>query len=65
VNDLNELNAHLIKEIEHFFKVYKDLEKKKVDVDGWGDVKEAKEIIANCINRFEDSDIPAREVSIK
>ncbi len=27
--DLNELNAHLLKEIEHFFKVYKDLEKKK------------------------------------
>ncbi len=65
VNDLKELNAHLIKEIEHFFKVYKELEKKKVDVDGWGDVYEAKEIIANCINRFKESDVPVREVSIK
>lgn len=35
INDLNELNGHLLKEIEHFFKVYKDLEKKKVDVGGW------------------------------
>ncbi|WP_339647946.1 inorganic diphosphatase, partial [uncultured Salegentibacter sp.] len=32
LNDLNELNGHMVKEIEHFFKVYKDLEKKKVDV---------------------------------
>ena len=64
VNDLDELNPHLIKEIEHFFQVYKDLEKKKVDVGGWGDVNEAKEIIKQCINRFKHSDIPASEVSI-
>ena len=65
VNNLEELNPHLIKEIEHFFKVYKDLEKKKVDVGGWGDVLEAKEIVANCIQRFVESDIPAKQVSIK
>ena len=65
VNDLYELNPHLVKEIEHFFKVYKDLEKKKVDVGGWGDVVEAKEIVAKCIQRFVDSDVPTREVSIK
>ncbi len=64
VNDLDELNPHLIKEIEHFFRVYKDLEKKKVDVGGWGDVREAKEIIVQCLNRFERSDIPASDVSI-
>ncbi len=28
LNDLEDLNPHMIKEIEHFFKVYKDLEKK-------------------------------------
>ncbi|MEM7381649.1 MAG: inorganic diphosphatase [Bacteroidota bacterium] len=65
VNDLNELNPHLIKEIEHFFKVYKDLEKKKVDVGGWGNVEEAKEIVAKCVNRFAESDVPDKEVSIK
>ena len=27
MNDLNELNGHLMKEIELFFRVYKDLEK--------------------------------------
>ena len=65
VNDLSELNPHLLKEIEHFFKVYKDLEKKKVDVGGWGDVHEAKDIVAKCIKRFSDSDVPTNEVSIK
>jgi inorganic pyrophosphatase len=32
------MNPHLLKEIEHFFQVYKDLENKTVDVGGWGDV---------------------------
>lgn len=64
VNDLSELNPHLIKEIEHFFQVYKDLEKKKVSIGGWGDHQEAKEIVAKCVNRFEDSDVPRNEVCI-
>ena len=54
LNDLKELNGHLIKEIEHFFKVYKDLEKKKVDVGDWGDAAEAKQIIKECIKRYEN-----------
>jgi inorganic pyrophosphatase len=65
INDLGELNPHLIKEIEHFFKVYKDLEKKKVDVGGWGEQQEAREIVAKCIQRFKDSDVPKQDVSIK
>ena len=55
LNDLSDVNGHLIKEIEHFFKVYKDLEQKKVDVEGWGDVNEAQEIIEQCIKRYADS----------
>lgn len=53
LEDLSDINPHLLKEIEHFFQVYKDLENKKVDVEGWGDASEAKEIIVQCINRFE------------
>ena len=65
ISDLSELNPHLIKEIGHFFQVYKDLEKKKVDVGGFGDVNEAKEIIKQCIDRYADSDVPKEEVSIE
>jgi inorganic pyrophosphatase len=53
LSDLNDMNPHLLKEIEHFFQVYKDLENKKVDVEGWGDVNEAYTIIKECIDRFE------------
>lgn len=65
VSDLSGLNPHLIKEIEHFFRVYKDLEEKKVDVGGWGNADEAKEIVQLCIQRFKDSDVPLEEVSIE
>lgn len=55
LNDLSDVNGHLIKEIEHFFQVYKDLEQKKVDVEGWGDLQEARTIIQDCIQRYKDS----------
>ena len=55
LNDLSDVNGHLLKEIEHFFKVYKDLEQKKVDVEGWGDVNEAKNIIEQCVERYANS----------
>ncbi|PCE63307.1 inorganic diphosphatase [Sediminicola luteus] len=64
IHKLKELNPHLIKEIEHFFKVYKDLEEKKVDVGGWGDVNEAKEIVAKCIQRYKDTQTYAKQTSL-
>jgi inorganic pyrophosphatase len=62
LSDLNEVNPHLVKEIEHFFQVYKDLENKKVDVGGWGDASEAREIIDQCVDRFEAIENKPEEV---
>jgi inorganic pyrophosphatase len=56
LNDLSDMNPHMVKEIEHFFQVYKDLEEKKVDVGGWGDAVEAYEIHNKCIERYENSE---------
>ncbi|MFC7356533.1 inorganic diphosphatase [Jejudonia soesokkakensis] len=56
LSDLSDMNAHTVKEIEHFFQVYKDLEKKRVDVGGWGDAKEAYDIVLKCVDRYENSD---------
>tara|TARA_R110002074_G_scaffold260307_4_gene432716 strand:+ start:2271 stop:2783 length:513 start_codon:yes stop_codon:yes gene_type:complete len=53
--DLTDLNPHRLKEIEHFFQVYKDLEKKKVDVGGWGNATEALAIFKKCVKRYENS----------
>ncbi len=55
-NDISDLNPHRLKEIEHFFKVYKDLEEKKVDTGGWGHVDEAVEIYHQCVKRYLESD---------
>ncbi|MFT6064184.1 MAG: inorganic pyrophosphatase [Polaribacter sp.] len=54
--DVFDLNPHRLKEIEHFFQVYKDLEKKKVDVGEWGDASEAISIYHKCVNRYHESD---------
>jgi len=56
LNDLSDMNPHMVKEIEHFFQVYKDLEEKKVDVGGWGDANEAYSIVDKCIDRYENSE---------
>lgn len=48
VKTTDDLPAHLLKQIQHFFEHYKDLEPGKwVKVEGWGNIDEAKaEIIA-------------------
>jgi inorganic pyrophosphatase len=56
INDLDDINPHLKNEIEHFFQVYKDLEHKKVDVEGWGNLEEAMDIIDKCTERFKGLD---------
>lgn len=50
IKTLDDVPPHLLKEIEHFFKVYKDLEEKKTGIEGWEgldsalhDIKEAQE----------------------
>ncbi|MFY9241905.1 MAG: inorganic diphosphatase [Polaribacter sp.] len=54
--DIFDLNPHRLKEIEHFFQVYKDLEKKKVDVGGWGDSAQAIRIYHESVERYKNSD---------
>ncbi|MEO1012104.1 MAG: inorganic diphosphatase [Bacteroidota bacterium] len=55
-DDIWDLNPHRLKEIEHFFQVYKDLEKKKVATGGWGDAKKAIKIYHECIKRYNESE---------
>lgn len=54
--DIADLNPHRLKEIEHFFKVYKDLEEKKVDTGGWGNAEEARTIYHECVERYNNSE---------
>jgi len=63
-NDISDLNPHRLKEIEHFFQVYKDLEKKKVDVGDWGNAEEAIEIYHKSVKRYNDSDLKKKRTYI-
>lgn len=48
VRRLGHLPEHILKEIEHFFDVYKTLEQKSVTIGEWRDVEEAQHIIEHC-----------------
>ncbi len=51
IDDITEVPPHLLKEIEHFFNIYKVLEKKKTIVEGWRDRKDAERIIKEAQQR--------------
>jgi inorganic pyrophosphatase len=46
VNELDDLRPELLAEIEHFFRVYKDLEGKEVLTEGFATKEEALAVIA-------------------
>lgn len=53
VHNLEDVPSHLLKEITHFFEVYKDLEKKKTKVGDWLGKEEALRIVAEAHERYE------------
>jgi inorganic pyrophosphatase len=52
IKDLSDVPPHLLKEIEHFFEVYKALEKKKTGVEGWAGLKSAIKTIHEARQRY-------------
>lgn len=51
ISELDQAPPHLLKEIQHFFSIYKDLEGKSVSVTGWKGRKEAELVIQECFAR--------------
>lgn len=52
--DISDIEEHLLHEIKHFFKVYKDLQEKEVRVGDWKGSKEAKEAILKSIELYKE-----------
>lgn len=52
VEKLTDVPRHLLKEITHFFDVYKDLEKKMTRVGDWKDKEHALKVIAEAQERY-------------
>jgi inorganic pyrophosphatase len=53
ITALDQVPPHLLREIEHFFTVYKQLEDKTVEVDGWEDAAAGREVLADAVTRAE------------
>ena len=52
INSLDDI-PQLVKQLEHHFTHYKDLKKPgSTIVKGWGDAEEAKMIVKQCIDRY-------------
>ena len=53
IEGLSDVPPHLLKEIEHFFSIYKELEAKKTGVEGWGDRAAAIKVIRESRQRYQ------------
>ncbi|CCQ94351.1 Inorganic pyrophosphatase [[Clostridium] ultunense Esp] len=54
VNSLDDVPSHRLKEIAHFFQVYKDLENKKTEIVGWEGTEKAIQLIDECLQRYRE-----------
>ena len=58
VREIDDVPRHLLDEIQHFFSIYKDLERKRVEIHGFGSREDALGEIANDRERFATMDNP-------
>jgi inorganic pyrophosphatase len=51
----SEIYPHVLKEVTHFFSIYKDLEGKRVEVKGWHDASHARESVVNAARNYREN----------
>lgn len=47
-----EIHEHVLRELDHFFQIYKELEHKRVETYGWRDAATAKQALIDAHQRF-------------
>lgn len=52
VNDYTDIYTHILREIEHFFSIYKDLEGKRTKTIAWQNAEQARRVILQGRERF-------------
>jgi inorganic pyrophosphatase len=50
--DLDGMPKHYLREIEHFFRIYKELEQKQSRIEGWRNAGAARALIQESRTRF-------------
>ncbi len=53
--DIADLSQHYLKEVEHFFHIYKDLEGRRVEIIGWEKSEVAIKVILESMARYEET----------
>ena len=53
--NFSEIYPHMLKEITHFFSIYKDLEGKRVEIKGWHDAAFARDQVLKATKQFDDN----------
>ena len=64
IHTMDQIFAHVRREIEHFFSIYKELEGKVTTMDGWGGPREARKAIQECRQRYLDLQQAANKVAV-
>jgi inorganic pyrophosphatase len=59
VHDYGELYPHVLREIQHFFSIYKELEAKRTSIVGWFDAARAKQIVTESQERYKMGKVSA------
>jgi inorganic pyrophosphatase len=54
IESLDQVPEHLLREITHFFEVYKELEGKETEVGGWEGSRAARDYIRTSRERYAD-----------
>ena len=52
--DIADMPQHYLREVEHFFGIYKDLEGKRVQILGWEKSEAAMQVNMDSIRRYEE-----------
>jgi inorganic pyrophosphatase len=52
IHTMDQIFAHVRREIEHFFSIYKELEGKVTTMEGWGGPREARKAIQEARQRY-------------
>ncbi len=52
--DIADIPQHYLREVEHFFGIYKDLEGKRMEVLGWEKSEVAAQAVLDAMRRYEE-----------
>jgi inorganic pyrophosphatase len=52
IHTIDQVFPHNLREIEHFFTIYKELEEKRTEMRGWRGPRETRDLIRLCRDRY-------------